>query len=1440
MPQLKFLTKEEVDKRSRTAGTKIDSSPAFQAVSIFEESDRARRHNNPGAHIWTPEMGDLYGAEKGDSFQDASGKTYNTARYPTLEKGEEASKFVINKVWETSEGDARKFASLYTGLPTESDTVVNLARMIEEEQNGGSVENGGFVERGILSAKEIEEKYGIKASTEEKEPVVEEEPPGSGILRSALTSEEPLLTSAQELLDEEEYTQDPMLKYLLEAHSVLERGMSGLTFGAYDALATILRGEEPMKPQTVVGTVAGAGAELAGFLVGPLQVSKAIWANRLVPTKVGLGGVAQIMKKSGVELGTASGLAEVIPSLMRDESVTEMAVNVSKSAGVGTIIGALFPALGVVPKKPLRIAVGLAVMDMIRSGTGEWFTIDDVVKGVIDGDIDRNELAERSFGYLMDIYFTNKVPSMGKQLKALDNMFTNDILKLDVVKTADEIVAVTKARIPKERPKFEFAEGAEAEAAKPMSERVGKKTALFREEDVRETKKGNWFYSVPRGEASAYEAKIENPLVVDATSRPNSPADIAFDMLATKSQKRKLDRMVKTEAERDAAEAYQEGVVATRAKLKGHDAVIYKRGEAKNGGDWVQYFGKKMPKPFKESPQPRGVEFTEEGVPIPPEVHKGEVIIDEVSGQRLIGTPESTISKLSQYLWFVEHALRNHPEGRRASGKIIEAVDEHLYDNNQDLTLFRVLKKPLDKGQRILVRKAMETLYKGDKDAIRRLENRDPSVYDAARELIDWFSLIREDAKQYKRDMYVKWLPKNLSLAFSDVLNGVPVKKVLKNRGVKAEDLLDVVKEYKKIDNWGLEDYITNIERGSYKFVDKDGHVVLVGVTKKDAIKKAKEYLKDNPDVRTLRLETGFTGGDLAQMMSRPQYWAVRGRLERALKDDISSMNKDLVKEALGKTIRIIPTQKFAGPMVRRKGVLAGEADIFDVLPAYSYAMRKKMSLDPVIADVRKSIDQYPKDVRDIILSQIEYAKGKYSLGNKIVDDMFRNRGWRPMAFSKGVGKVRWVTARLKLGYRPVAAFINLVDGQGRTWVKVGNKLFGRAVKLFNTKEGKRIIEENKKFLGMSLASEAGEITRAQAKITRPLGLFQKPEYPNRGVSLLANYLYAKENMKLPEVEAMEFARRAMRFQQVNYNIAALPRLLRGPGGKLLGQFKPYMFGSAQFISSLRGWEIPRYMALFGATAGPRGYIYLMRSLPILGVWAGWDRMEEWINKTIPKIGRGVVGLLDGDATAPAVLQFPGELWDWFGPFVSDAVTLFNEVVKPALEGEGYSWDDFREYGKGLAPAMYYWDQLIDSIVDEDGWVRDGKLNVYMEGGKVKVKTGGRKLYRVGSWWDRFLLAMAVPPIEKSKQDVTRRILNREEDVRRRKQRKVVDEMIEYITTQRPIPEDTMDMFVKLGVRPELIEETIQSREMTPEQRQIVKTRLIGRARVSEMYEGIK
>ena len=103
------------------------------AIKQFEgwgTGGRSDNHLNPGAMIYTKYLGETFGAMPGEPFTDHEGRTYNTAMFPDAETGEMALNEIVQNHWEESGGDSVVFASRWSGLPEDNETVQNYAKQI--------------------------------------------------------------------------------------------------------------------------------------------------------------------------------------------------------------------------------------------------------------------------------------------------------------------------------------------------------------------------------------------------------------------------------------------------------------------------------------------------------------------------------------------------------------------------------------------------------------------------------------------------------------------------------------------------------------------------------------------------------------------------------------------------------------------------------------------------------------------------------------------------------------------------------------------------------------------------------------------------------------------------------------------------------------------------------------------------------------------------------------------------------------------------------------------------------------------------------------------------------------------------------------------------------------------------------------------------------------
>jgi hypothetical protein len=181
------------------------------------------------------------------------------------------------------------------------------------------------------------------------------------------------------------------------------------------------------------------------------------------------------------------------------------------------------------------------------------------------------------------------------------------------------------------------------------------------------------------------------------------------------------------------------------------------------------------------------------------------------------------------------------------------------------------------------------------------------------------------------------------------------------------------------------------------------------------------------------------------------------------------------------------------------------------------------------------------------------------------------------------------------------------------------------------------------------------------------------------------------------------------------------------------------------------------------ALGGPRAIVYFLRSLPILGVIGVIRELDNWLNQTAPVASRGLGGAAGVDITAAATPQLPTSPEDWLGPTLSAIVDLYNDILKPALQGESRDFTDVKDWAVKLAPATLYWNRLVDTALSEDGWQRDER---------------GRPVSKVTTA-DKVKLLLGTKPIRQAINQAERRYLMEVNTINRDNRRRVLDRIVQ-------------------------------------------------------------
>ena len=610
-------------------------------------------------------------------------------------------------------------------------------------------------------------------------------------------------------------------------------------------------------------------------------------------------------------------------------------------------------------------------------------------------------------------------------------------------------------------------------------------------------------------------------------------------------------------------------------------------------------------------------------------------------------------------------------------------------------------------------------------------KNPDPQLLEASMQVKEWLDKKKAKIRMFLLDEYKRELNVTEYNALMDMIAGrdsMDVKAKYGNK-INFNVIDDLWKKYKKIQKWGIDDYIPNYEFGRVKIIIKETtekgkekrHLIAIGLNEYDAVRKIQKHMEETGYKGTYYVDTGAS--DLFTKpvgISRNQYLGMLGRFQNEMANSIKNINEELAK-GIGKTkmreigrrsiraakMYVEPSDKWSPYFEPRKDILKGEEDLRHLLNHYSYSIEKKMALDPVIDDIRTAIKDkvFTDNQAQAFIDIINDVKGStYWFVDRLADSLLHNASswitkplkvdfdYRPYAsLSSKLATGRKLEANLKLGYRMVASFVNLSSGQIHAITKAGHKYWWDALNFIKTDEGKRFLEQVEPYLGTTLVEKAGQL-KSKVPWWKPLGLFQMPEPFNRSVSAAARYLMSRE--KMGEKAAVEDAIRATWYEQFTYNLASLPRMMREPMGKTVLQFFPYVLNELSFIRSLKPAEWARYASYQFALGGFRGLVMTMKSLPIL-IGCGWwqeimDYLDDVGNSTANNVlggaaYRGMFGAaaaLFGETGARAIPEVSGAASISLTPRIGFGGPLFQDIftlIKTVSSGMPFSFTEKTE-----------------------------------------------------------------------------------------------------------------------------------------------------------------
>lgn len=671
--------------------------------------------------------------------------------------------------------------------------------------------------------------------------------------------------------------------------------------------------------------------------------------------------------------------------------------------------------------------------------------------------------------------------------------------------------------------------------------------------------------------------------------------------------------------------------------------------------------------------------------------------------------------------------------------------------------------------------------------------NKIENLLNAPESMVNEFKVFEESMLQ--GDLSKKMTEQDVRKAFEDIVKEVEPELIEdKKEFVKrVEQLTRIGKEHVQAQNWGRDQYVTNIEIGNWRVLDKDGTTIAVAET----FPKAMEKLQ-----------------------------ARRGK---------NITKKNYIKQGYKISSEF---HKGIDPTKERLDILKGEEDIFKALKLYYPKLNAHIRLNPIKALLNnyvanEIITPGEADVLHGMIKSIETSG--YTLVDAAVDAIataITGGRVKGRAMARSLANARKIQTIKKLAARLIGGAINFTDGMHKTWVKNNLGLMQDAMRFLESDAGKELIKQEEWSLGKDFITsqlEAGYIKKEAAAMKKivhkfnPVYFHSWPEPLLRKFCYAVNYLDAK-NRGMSEFGARKVARRGVRFQQGLYTAAALPKAFGSATGKTLLQFKSFVVNHIGFLGTLNGKEWARHLGFMLATTGPKGLVLFLSSLPILGAFGYNDSLLSWVEDYFGKASAGIPGMIGVDISNSMVVNImSGQgVWSELGPWVADQQKMIEGIIGPLMQNIGQPEEqripvdgyDFKKWILQTVTMAKYIEEFVDKYFE-----RTHKLEVDNEW--IRHPVSREKLYRPNNLVDQLVLLAGVKPINMTITEDAKRQLAKYDMINYKVQEKYFEKLVRMLDKGIIPDQEFMDMLGKIGLAGQLesrLTEAITKRNVTPQQ----------------------
>jgi GGDEF domain-containing protein/2'-5' RNA ligase len=491
-------------------------------------------------------------------------------------------------------------------------------------------------------------------------------------------------------------------------------------------------------------------------------------------------------------------------------------------------------------------------------------------------------------------------------------------------------------------------------------------------------------------------------------------------------------------------------------------------------------------------------------------------------------------------------------------------------------------------------------------------------------------------------------------------------------------------------DNWGITEkgYFRHLFLGDIRLF-MDGNFIGTAQTYAEAQKRAADILKEKPDAQITARAREMYAGDPTLRVSTGKYERIVNELQR----DVDISRDDLVEDLRGIVGKNKNRQKFFGALLERKGAGGYQRDYRKVMELHAAQVARTQELtklnrtiQPIIEMIRAKGQSGLADAMQRHLDALwgtptkwEQDFGRLLQSIPALGDRVANPA---LALRATAARLTSIQSLLKLRYNIRASLVNLLDPQRTLWPYTTTSEFASLYANYAQPSTRQMLRDRGVIQGTTKLE--GDQTVAGHVRRDP---FTRASQVNRAMGYLHGIRLAEQQGLTGEAAhrmGMDWADKV----EFDNSVWNAPEILRGPAGKVFGQFKGYSIKTWENLFNLlrkrqgeghgaRFKRLGKWGAGQAVTGGISGFGFKLLGgyLIVKGLAEAlkhYGMHEDEARKTAEAVYYGSPAIIGTDLSSSVSLidaPYGNSTWEQVGSFsvgptISMGVNVFDKVRK--------------------------------------------------------------------------------------------------------------------------------------------------------------------------------